>query len=382
MENTQQYGLNTDKASAFYNGLKDKGRVKQEGLNAFLENAKDPEYAKRFYNALSQKGYVKQDGIESFMKALYGSEPKGVPYANAPARSSMTDQFGVFDKAAEADAENQRKAAQHIEELQRAQKEAQKPRIMTPEEVNEMAAQPLLPNKGIDLFGQKEKQAQRTQDMLNAQQAPEKALSSINRNTEALDVLKARLEEVENDLKGENKAGTQYNEEMRSLLTENIKRLTDDTRKQQTDYFDQKFSDLNDLRSAAYLKRGYNLPKVTDERMQHLQAIAETLDDDVAKDIVRNDNLVLDALKNLQRAKRKATLDNDASGFSKLLSGMASGLDGGAGLTLGLSDISENFHALSAVNRINEGKGTKADYILADSLLDKMNAEELYNPGI
>ena len=115
MENTQKYSLNTEKASAFYNGLKDKGRVKQEGLNAFLENAKDPEYAKRFYNALSQKGYVKQDGIESFMSALYGSAPKGVPYADAPARSSMTDQFGVFDKAAEADAENRRKAAQHIE---------------------------------------------------------------------------------------------------------------------------------------------------------------------------------------------------------------------------------------------------------------------------
>ena len=382
MENTQQYGLNTDKASAFYNGLKDKGRVKQEGLNAFLENAKDPEYAKRFYNALSQKGYVKQDGIESFMNALYGSEPKGVPYADAPARSSMTDQFGVFDKAAEADAENQRKAAQHIEELQRAQKEAQKPRIMTPEEVNEMAAQPLLQDKGIDLFGQKEKQAQRTQDMLNAQQAPEKALSSINRNTEALDVLKARLEEVENDLKGENKAGTQYNEEMRSLLTENIKRLTEDTRKQQTDYFDQKLSELNDLYGAAHLKRGYNLLNSNDERRKHLQAIADNMDDEVAADIVKNRSLVSDAVRNLQRAKRKATLDNDASGLSKLFSGIATGFDGGAGLTLGLADISETFNALSAVNRINEGKGTKADYILANSLLDKMNADELYNPGI
>ncbi|MDE6493061.1 MAG: hypothetical protein K2L50_00565 [Bacteroidales bacterium] len=381
MENTQKYSLNTEKASAFYNGLKDKGRVKQEGLNAFLENAKDPEYAKRFYNALSQKGYVKQDGIESFMSALYGSAPKGVPYADAPARSSMTDQFGVFDKAAEADAENRRKAAQHIEELQRAQKEAQKPRIMTPEEVNEMAAQPLLQDKGIDLFGQKEKQAQRTQDMLNVQQAPEKALSSINRNIEALDVLKARLEEVENDLKGENKAGTQYNEEMRSLLTENIKRLTEDTRKQQTDYFDKKISELNDLYGAAHLKRGYNLINSTEERMKHLQGIAENMPDEVADDIVRNRSLMTDALKNMLRAKRKASLDNDASGWSKFWAGIATGFDGGAGLTLGLSDLSEALHAKAALRRMQEGKGTTTDRMLINSLLDKMGAEELYEPG-
>ena len=275
--------LDKEYAKGFVDRMIKAGGFTEADREKFMDNMQSPEYSKGFVDRMIEAGGLTEADREKFMSKMYSSA-KGVPYADAPARSSVTDQFGVFDKAAEADAENRRKAAQHIEELQRAQKEAQKPRIMTPEEVNEMAAQPLLQDKGIDLFGQKEKQAQRTQDMLNAQQAPEKALSSINRNTEALDVLKARLEEVENDLKGENKAGTQYNEEMRSLLTENIKRLTEDTRKQQTDYFDQKLSDLNDLRSAAYLKMGRNILNVTDERKQHLQAIADTLDDDVAKE--------------------------------------------------------------------------------------------------
>ncbi len=345
----------------------------------FMDNMQSPEYAKGFVDRMIKAGGFTEADREGFMSKMYPA-PKGVPYADAPAQSSMTDQFGVFDKAAEADAENRRKAEQHIEWLKRTQEAAAKPRLMTPEEVNEMAAKPLLPNKEIDLFGRKEKAARQAQDMFRKKDESTDR-QSIAKDMEELDVLKKRLEEVEKDLKGENKAGTQYNEELRSTLTENIKRLTEDTRKRQSDYFDSKISELNDLYGAAHVKRGFNLINPTEERKTYLESLAADMSDDVAADIVKNSALVRDALKNLQRAKRKASLDNDASAWSKFVSGVIDGIDGGAALTFGISDISEAFHAKEANQRMKDGKGTEADRILVESLLDKMEAEELYEPG-
>lgn len=375
----------SERANNVFNALKGSGVFSEDHRNLFMEKVSTPENAEKAFNALKESGVFTEDHRNLFIGKLYPT-PNGVPYADAPERSSMTDQFKVFGQAAEADKENRLKAAEHIEGLRKAHEEEKntKQRLMTPEEVNEMARQPLSLRKSLDLFGQQEKRARQTEDMFRKReetQTTEDNRQDIDKNMAELDVLKKRLSEIENDLKGENKSGTQYNEEMRSILEGNIKRLTEDTRKRQSDYFDRKISELNDLYGAAHLKRGYNLINSTEERRKHLQGIAENMPDEVADDIVRNRNLITDALKNMQRAKRKASLDNDASAWSKFWSGMATGFDGGAGLTLGLSDLSEALHAKAALRRMQEGTGTTTDRILVNSLLDKMGAEELYEPG-
>ncbi len=389
MENTQQYGLNTDKASAFYNGLKDKGRVKQEGLNAFLENAKDPEYAKRFYNALSQKGYVKQDGIESFMNALYGSEPKGVPYADAPARSSMIDPLEVAKNAAK-NLQEQRDAEQkRLEDF--TSKALSEHNTDTTLGLQERIRQNQLLSDAIDEELNKSlKEKASKEDFEDYVKNPEKYRAKQRQGILSADNLNRNVQ--------------------LSKLQERKKALDEDTRKLMGEDFQTRLDEIEIKRIAAGIKTGryeiddngtivdisrpiptldsgagyyrYEKKKVSDFVLKRAKELASSMNDEDATMFSENDHILDMTVRNLNKALRMSKLDNDAGGWSKFLSGVRTTWDGGRVLPyLNLLELRDLMSYRNALGRIESGEGTEADKELVASQLDKETAQRLYNEG-
>lgn len=356
---TSNNAFDREYAEGLFDRLVAKGRFSESKREAFIEKVSTPEGLNDWFDNMVAKGRYAESKRSELIAKMYPT-PKGVPYANVPGRSSVTDQFEVARDAA---------------------KNAQERRDAEQKRLEDFTSKALSEYNIDNTLGLQER-IQRNQSFLDSID------DELNKHFGNKDL----KEDFEKYIKNPEKYRKKQQEGLVSAydlnrnvqlakLQEHKKTLVEDTRKQQTAYFDQKISELNDLYGAAHLKRGYNLLNSTDERKQHLQSIAENMPDEVAADIVKNSSLVIDALKNLQRAKRKASLNNDASAFSKFISGVVTGFDGGAGLTLGLSGLSEAIHTKGALRRMQEGKGTTTDRIIVNSLLDRMGAEELYQPG-